>query len=171
MSIYNILSEENILMHKEYVNACKAKYSFLLKSNPRFCNLSLLELSRFKKYKTEANSIVRLKSEILCHDLYFSSFGNKNQPITDNKNSGGISDLLYSIYNTALNTLYGFLILYKDNDEIMIYSGNDYQDIFVRYSPLISIDLFEHSYFMDYGFDKERYIKNALSYLNLSVID
>ena len=34
--------------------------------------------------------------------------------------------------------------------------------------PALAIDVSEHAYFLDYGFDKQRYIMAALPFLDLS---
>ena len=63
----------------------------------------------------------------------------------------------------------GFLILYIDRyGKIQSYAGLNYVEVLTRYTPLLAVDLFEHSYFIDYGFEKEKYLSSALSNLNLS---
>ena len=39
---------------------------------------------------------------------------------------------------------------------------------FIKGEPRLAIDLCEHAYFIEYGFDKERYLEDLLRHLDLS---
>lgn len=63
-------------------------------------------------------------------------------------------------------------IYYKDNDLCIEATGNALNLVKRDYCiPLITIDLWEHSYYLDYQSDRERYIKCVLDNVNYSVID
>ena len=48
---------------------------------------------------------------------------------------------------------------------------DDLTGVFLKYDVRLAVDLCEHAYFYDYGFDKKSYLKAALSSLDLSKIE
>ena len=40
-----------------------------------------------------------------------------------------------------------------------------------RFLPKLAIDISEHAYFLDYRFEKDKYIRSAISNLNISLLD
>ena len=63
---------------------------------------------------------------------------------------------------------YGFVCVYSCNGKVSIKGGGDFLSLCLPYLPLVCIDVCEHAYFLDYGFDKERYLKSALPYLDIT---
>ena len=166
------LSERAIFMHKEHVNKLKLKSSIIEKSYSNLSGKTLSEIRRAKIDKGAREELVHLKSEVISHELYFSSFGEKFEfSKTVNERFGSVSSFLYNLQKIAMDTPSGFLIIYECREEFLIYAGKDYSDVIAYYNPLLSIDLCEHAYFTDYGFSKEKYLESALSYLKLSVFD
>ena len=48
------------------------------------------------------------------------------------------------------------------------YSFSTWDDgAFLRYEPVLAVDMYEHAYFNDYGFEKEKYLRTSLEYLDL----
>ena len=170
--LYKFLSEEAVGLHKNYLDNLKLEYSILEKSIPEIKNMSFREIWRAKKliYKEE---ILRLKVDIECHKLFFSSFGNEYQQSKIIKDLyGSEASFMYEI-STEVKKWHngGFLIIGILNGAVYKYVGYDLTDIFIKSNPILAIDLCEHSYFLDFGFDKVSYFDNALKYLNLSKID
>ena len=64
----------------------------------------------------------------------------------------------------------GYCFIFLSGDEVYSKSVKSAEEIFLngRISPCLCIDLYEHAYFGDYGFDRKRYISAALSVLDLS---
>ena len=170
--ILSFISDEAYTAHLDYVNTMKLKYSILEKSYPIVKGRSLLEIGKQRLPKDVKCEMINLRCEILCHELYFSSFGEKFEfSKTINERFGSVPSFLYNLQKIAMNTPFGFLIIYECREEFLIYAGSDYSDILLRYNPILSLDLCEHAYFSDYGFSKDKYVKEALSYLKVSVFD
>ena len=50
---------------------------------------------------------------------------------------------------------------------LLILSNSGYEAFDIkRYIPLFCIDMFEHSYYIDYYCDREKYLKNCLRIIN-----
>ena len=63
---------------------------------------------------------------------------------------------------------YGFLFVYLDKYGIPRCRFSTATDgAFINYEPILALDLYEHAYFNDYGFNRDRYLRSALEYLDL----
>ncbi len=168
MSIFSFLSEENVNKHKEYLNNLKLQYSILEKSYKDICRKNIKEISKMKCGRELKNQILCKKAEIKLHEIYFNSFGEPYQNSSEiSKVYNSPAEFIYVLCQTAIKTNSGFLVIYERRGEVGIYSGDDYVGILINSKPLLAIDLCEHAYFYDYGFDREEYIKNAASRLDL----
>lgn len=170
--IDKFISEEAIGLHKNYLENLKLEYSIYEKSAPEIKNMSISAIKRARKlrYKDE---ILSLRVNLECHNLFFSSFGNEFQSSQAIKKAYGTeASFLYDMCNEARQwETSGFLIIGLSNGRIFKYVGQDLEDIFIKATPILAIDLCEHSYFLDYGFNKNAYLENAMKYLNLNKID
>ncbi len=172
LGIDKFISENAIGLHKNYLENLKLEYSILEKSVPGIKEMSLRDIkkSRNLRYKDE---ILKTKIDIECHKLFFSSFGNEFQT----------SDLVKKAYGTEASFRYemfaetkesgigGFLIIGIFNGRVFRYAGCNLEEVFIKANPILAIDLCEHAYFLDYGFDRKTYLENAIKYLNLYKID
>ena len=168
----SFLSEESVNRHKEYMRIQKNRYSVMEKGTPKIKDKSLYEIFRMNLDRREKESFISLKGEILAHDLYFNSFAESYRA------SGAVrqghkseSSFLYRLYEEAKEADGGFLIIYKDNGQINTYAGRDYCKIFIKREPVLAVDICEHAYFCDYGFEKNEYLARALSVLDLSKLN
>ena len=170
--INKFISEEAVELHKNYLKNLKLEYSIYEKSYPEIKTMSIpaIKSARYLRYKDE---IIRLKVNLECHNLFFSSFGKEFQSSQVIKKAyGSETAFLYDICNEAKQWENGgFLIIGLSGRRIFKYVGRNLEDIFIKATPILSIDLCEHSYFLDYGFNKNAYLENAIKYLNLNKID
>jgi Fe-Mn family superoxide dismutase len=164
-----ILSDENIALHKEYVRQMRLKLSIIESYIPTIRNMSVRDVLSLRLDKRDRRDILALLPEISIHDLYFSSFtGNKNIPSEAvRKRFGSESAFLNTLYREALEMHYGFLAIFENGSFSKV---SDYPSVYTRSAPVLAIDLCEHAYFLDYGFDRERYIISCLTYLDLGKI-
>jgi superoxide dismutase len=95
-----------------------------------------------------------------------------NKRNSDNIRShyGSEDALRYDLIRAGMDIRYGFLCIYFRDGKLYYDASGDYIRLVVPNIPLLAVDVCEHAYFLDYGFDKERYLNRAVSYLNLSVI-
>jgi len=166
------LSEESLIKHKEYLMNQKLKYSVLEKSTEALRGLSLGEVYRLRINKEEKKEAISLLADIKAHELYFSSFGRK---YSDSKRIrecyGSIPSFLYRIISDAADYKYGFIFIYNERGKIKYCMSEHIESLLLSFEPILAVDLAEHSYFLDYGFYKDEYLKNALSHLDLSKCD
>ena len=142
-ALNTFLSEENIRRHEEYLNNLRLKLSILEKSDPSAMRIG----SQMKREESE------LIKEIKSHELFFDSFTQEQRAGHDRER--------YEIYCRSLEREYGFLYIYYDRG---IKTGFDMP----RVEKCLCIDLFEHCYFLDYGFKKDKFLKNCISHLDLA---
>ena len=171
----DFLSCESINLHKEYLRKLKLKYSVFEVSHPEIKDAVYREVARLRLDKLEKKEIINLKSEIEAHEIFFKSFIANGEKCERNefisRSFGSEANFLFEILQYAKDKN-GFLLLYFDKGgRIKKYCGDDYSRIMFYYDCVLSVDLCEHAYFMDFGFDKERYLSYALSNLKLSKLN
>ena len=163
-----VLSEESINLHKEHLKNMKLKYSVLEKSIPEISGKGIREISRIKIRERE--EILSLLRDIKAHELYFNSYGREFQ------SSGTVrgkfrteASFLYELYDAARGAKGDFLFVSLSRGEVCYEVSSEAS--FLKTEPLLSIDLCEHAYFLDFGFRKEAYLEKIISRLNLNTLD
>ncbi len=165
------LSEESLARHREYARNLRLKYSILQKSETTINSLNIREIPWQKLSPDLAAEAFSLLADITLHDVFFSSFTeNRLLPLpSDCRDYKSSADLLNRLYRLAYrDTDGGFLVAFGTRRGIGV------KRIFPPYrellsvSPTLAVDLYEHSYFSDYGFDRSRYLISALAQLDLS---
>ena len=164
------LSEESVKAHSEYLNTLNHRWSVVTKSYPAVIGKDIHKISRMRL--DERENIIELKCNIMFHELYFSSFGARYQRSAELKRAyGSEAEFLYRLYLTAEEERGVGVAVSLSQRDIRIVKLTAYTDIAYVQSPALVVDVAEHSYFADYGFDRCAYLKAALSYLNISCID
>ena len=167
--ITDFLSEENIALHKEYVRQRRLKYSILEGSVPALCGASVGCVMRLRLDRRDRADALSLLPEIVLHDIFFSSFSDVGYPRSPLLASEYGSEAAYldGLYRLCINSTHGFLVIEKGGGASVVC---DYPSAFRYADPVLALDLCEHAYFLDYGFDRERYLVSALSYFDLTKI-
>ena len=144
MGIESFLSEENLRLHKEYLEMLKMK--------------KIMSLSKKERTFTEA--------EIRAHTLYFSSFRKEHIPCPRIKEGYGSENrFCFILSEHAKDIKSGFLFIYPMAHRPFVGYGTEKKHLD---RALLAIDLWEHAYFLDYGFDFSSYLTAALSHLDFS---
>ncbi len=173
MSASAFLSKENILMHKGFLKNSKLLYSVFEKSYPRLKGLSAAEINRLNISANLKKEAIEKKTNIEVHELFFNSFSEKRVRCPEICASyGSEANFLYEIEKSA-NEIEdsAFIVIYvTSNKEPAFYCGKRFSNLFIKAYPCLAVDLWEHAYFTDYGFDRKKYIRSALSYLDFSKI-
>ena len=166
--ICNFLSERAIALHEDYLEKLKLRYSILEKSVPSIVGKEISEVQKMRvPYKDE---IMSLKCNIICHEIFFSSFGRAHQSSKCIRGAfGSESGFLYEIYETVKETENSFAFINTKRGVPQISLGMP-MDILRLSNVVLAIDLYEHTYFLDYGFDKCEYVRRMLAYLNLNKV-
>lgn len=166
------LSERSIEMHKDYYNTLMLRYKIFEKSYPELKDNGLNGIYRCKIPLSEKKEAARLYSDILMHKIYFSSFCERNATSHRLKEEyGSVASFLYILSEECMKCRCGFLLIYEERGKICLYCGDECERIIMKNNPLLALDLYEHAYFPDYGFDREKYILNAISHFDLSKIE
>ena len=162
----SFLSERNLNLHREYLENCRLKLSILEKSGFNVSGKSYIELCNMRSCEAK-EEILHLAGEIYRHELYFDSFGMGGAGCDCLKERyGSVAGFLYEVERAAMREEGGFILVYFDGRSAVI--GHSSRELHRRYGePKLAIDLAEHAYFIDYGFDKERYVRAAVSHLQL----
>lgn len=167
------LSEENINRHLDYFRRLKLKYSILEKSFPFLTSKSLGEVASCNLNRADKFEVMNLLWEIYAHECYFNSFTSQPQRCDKIKAFYSSQDrFVYELYDMSKEQNSGFLFVYLDGKGKPSASISNKPDgAFVKYLPVLALDLCEHSYFADYGFKKDKYIRSALTYFDLSKLN
>lgn len=167
----NFISESNERIHREELVRMKHRRSIFEKSyKAEFKTLRDVYRARIPAY--ERDVLARLVCDINLHDIFFSSFdmsGGRSDAVR--RQFGSDAAFLYELYECARSAEGGFLLIFGGREEkINFYAGREYLSLTERKMPKLALDLEEHAYFYDYLFERDGYIKTALSGLNISKI-
>ncbi len=164
------LSEGAIREHEEYVRRLRHKASIYKKSGFDVLNLNEREIYMLKIPLGERSQLSRLALEIKLHDIYFDSFGDTYVPCQKIKESfGSENSFAYELLRFASGLPSGFVTIYKDRAGRIGFS--EASDTPRGADMLLAIDVFEHAYFRDYGFAKDKYLRACAAHLNFGKIN
>lgn len=165
------LSEDNILIHKEYMRTLRLRHSIFEKSIPEIKDKSVLEIEKMRLEPSVKSDILHNLKEYCAHYLYFNSFGPTGSiPKIIKKCYSSVESFLYEVYLVASKNDGGFVYVFSDgNNTIKILHSDDIRKKLSL--PRLAIDISEHAYFLDYRFEKDKYIRSAISNLNISLLD
>ena len=166
------ISEINYLKHREAEQRDALRLSVLEKQLPAIRGRSATEIARLRKLGSEGAMIAELKASLELHRVYFASFSErKNTPSNAIKHSfGSEAALLNEMYTASMRSRFGFCALVGANSGLKVCASENALDILLRGEPLLAVDLCEHVYYGDWGFDKEAYLRAALPHLWLDKI-
>ena len=165
----NFFSDKSVILHKKYLENLNLRCSALLKSSPEVIGMSLDKM-RKKRFLNKPD-IIALRSEIICHEIFFSSFGKSYEAsCAVKKKYRTEQSFLYELYRLGLERRGEFLGIFVNRGEVSV-KISDCERLLTYGKPILAVDLCEHAYFMDYGFSKGEYLRNILSYLNLGKLD
>ena len=168
----DFLSERNLEQHKEYLNNLILQYNVFIKSYTILEGLDIdgIYKSAIPFYEREECAI--LLGKITAHKIFFSSFGKRNlHSERIKKEYGSEASFLYQALNECRKTESGFLLDYEEKGKIAFSCTEQYYKVMRYKNVKLALDLYEHAYFYDYGFNREAYISNALSYLDFNNIE
>ena len=164
------LSEENLEIHKRECDTLRARLSIYEKSLPEIKGKSIREIRKMRIPNDYKEDILPIMRSLMLHKVYFSSFSNQPSATREiKKYYPSKESFIFSLLEAAKNEDGGFLCLYKTAGAPRIIVTNE-KDGSLTDEPSLCIDISEHAYFLDYLFNKDKYLKSALSYLNLDTL-
>lgn len=165
------VSEKSVFLHKEHLKSECARYSILKKSFPKIAGRTFSEIYGMRSLaRSEKEEILLTLSNVLIHELYFASFTEKPVPCKEIKEYYTSEDAyLYEAWLLGREKKYGFLYFYLDRrgKPCVGYADTPFS-AFRRVEPILAVDLCEHAYFLDYGFESGEYLRRALGFLDIS---
>ncbi len=165
---------EHYALYTKYID-CLNKVNVDLKQNNIYsdCNQNYSNIRSAQKSKSFCCDAIKL------HELYFENLTGNNTNI-----SGPMEKIVKDVFGTYDNFLDKFkciamsmrgwvLFCYdKYNKEYYIYGQDSHDDGVMLYAePLIVLDVYEHSYMIDYGINRSLYIDAFLENLDFGVVN
>ena len=173
VAMTDFLSEESILMHREYQRGIRLRYSILEKSVNGIKNKKSSEIIRQSIPTDVKKEVLSLLPELELHELFFDSF--HAERFSDSPSAvrsfGSVGGLLNSVFSLGISAREGFVCIARTRGGLSTYhTAYPYHQI-ISTPPLLAVDICEHAYFSDYAFDKRAYLLAALPHLNLCRLD
>lgn len=166
----------SIHYNKHYLNYLNKLNELLTKNNFKY-DIPLEKISQKINIfpKEDRENILFNLGGVLNHNLFFKCLGTKVLP------SGKLKTLIDKKYNNFDNFYnlfienalklkgsgYTFLV-FNNNDIDIINVTNQTTPYLFNYIPLFTIDLWEHSYYLDYENDRKRYLESLKPILDFS---
>ncbi len=165
------LSEDNLNLHLSHMKTIGHRYSILKKSTEGLIANSVAEVKKCRIPASVKDEAISLFSYIEAHKIFFDSFAHISQRCNNvRKYFGSEERCLYEVLTLAKSNEHCFVYVYIDSKRRVRIEAAAPQEIHT-FSPILAIDLYEHSYFYDYGFDKNKYLQSAISRLNIEKLD
>ena len=167
------------ILYKRYLDRLneqltKNNYNFNMTKESIVNNLEMFPLE-------DRGKILFNLGGVLNHELYFDNIEPSTNYVNNNLFINKINSK-YGSFSNFKNTFkeeasklvgsgYTFLVLDKNNDLKIINLHNQETPITYGFKPLIALDLWEHSYYLQYKVNKSDYIDNFLDNLNIHNIN
>jgi len=159
--------------HMNYYN----RVTGYIKSNPEYDNITLDDLLlKTKEGILLEAAIYNMGILLWNHNFYWPSMKPKGgiksaaQSALTKKIAetfGSVDKFKQKFMEKSLDIDVGWVWLVKNPEGKLEVLRTDYHDgpIMAKYVPLITIDVWEHAYYMDYGHDRQMYVDNYLNNL------
>lgn len=115
----------------------------------------------------------------LNHSLYFYNLTDKKKEIPKelldeiNKYFGSFSLFKEEIIDMALEVKgsgYTFLVLDKNNKLRIINTSNQDTPYYYGFTPIMTIDVWEHSYYLKYTYDRKKYLDSIFNVIDFDKV-
>ena len=182
-SINNFISKYALDVHLDIYRNNLNKLNILLKESNYNYNYSMIDLiDNINIFNLNIRGeILYYLSSILNHNLFFYSISTNKytEPYSllkkdINKYFINYDNFKKEFKTTALNLKgsgYTFLVIDDKGDLKIINTSNEDSPYYYGYTPIIALDLWEHSYFIDYNNDKSTYIDNFFKVIDFNKIN
>lgn len=164
-----ILSERAVRMHRDYLNELLLRRSIFEKSYPNGVLNSYIKGKGLARGERE--SMRELDNEISAHKIFFNSFSNIKYQHSEivKKQYGDISHLLNEVFRVCMASEGDFVYIVMQRGRVEVCACKAKCE--PPAEPILAVDICEHVYFLDYGFEKEKFLCSLLPYLSLPKID
>ena len=164
------LSEENLMLHKREVDTARAKLSVYEKSLPEIREKDARWVRSMRIDADYKREILRLKRYIMLHKVYFSSFSDRNTSVPEiKKYYPSRESLIFECKEMLRQKKHGFLCFFKTRGAPKI-SVLDEESTSLLDPPTLAVEISEHAYFLDYAFERDRYLSASLERLKYDIL-
>lgn len=163
---------ENLAKLNQLLNQANYDYSYSMKDLITHIDIFPLSIR---------GEILYYLASILNHNLYFYNISNNKylEPVglikkDIDKYFGNYNNFKQEFLDKALNLKgSGYTFLVKDDKGILkiINTSNEDSPYYYGMEPIISLDLWEHSYFLQYKNNKETYVNNFFKIIDFKKIN
>lgn len=169
----DFISESNRMRHKEALGQDILRLGIIERSVPEVAVAEPVKIARMRVPGLDMRAAAELKASIILHKVFFGSFLSEgfSQSAAVRLSFGSERSLCERMLGEGLALRLGFAALVKYDGKLAISASESALGVLKLGDPLLAVDLFEHAYYGDFGFDKEAYLRAALSRLKLGVAD
>lgn len=173
------ISEDTMkLQYEIYLNYLNTLNKLLLENNYdyKYSKEELVNYIDIFPINVRDDILVNLGG-VLNHELYFSILNKKTNNNFEQiiiKEFGSMNNFKQQFINTANNMFgsgYTYLVINKEKKlEILNFSNEDTPYIY-GLIPIMALDLWEHSYYLDYKIDRKKYIENFFELIDFDIVN
>lgn len=115
----------------------------------------------------------------LNHSLYFYNLTDKKKEVPNelldkiNKYFGSFSQFKDEFIDMALEVKgsgYTFLVLDKNNKLRIINTSNQDTPYYYGFTPIMTIDVWEHAYYLKYTYNRKKYLENIFNIIDFDKV-
>ena len=183
-SLEPVLSSNTINTHydshyKKYMNTLnnlliKNNYDYRYTKEELVSHIDIFPIS-------DRDDILYNLGGVLNHELYFENMSqNKNNKPTSlllekiNKQYGSYEKFKEEFIKTTsylVGSGYTFLVVNKENNLEIINLSNQETPYYYNLKPIMTIDLWEHAYYLDYKNNRNLYVNDFFSVVDFNIIE
>jgi len=177
-----LLSSKAVSLHynKHYLGYLNKLNSILsyLDYDYRFSVSEIIENIDYFPIKYR-DSILYNAGGVVNHELFFNTFGSNHNMmgilydkiLSDFGSYDEFVNEFKRVSNLLVGSGYTFLVLDKNKKLLIINLSNQDSPLSLGFYPIMNIDLWEHSYYLDYYNDRSKYINDFFSMIDFSKLD
>ncbi len=183
-SLVPYISGETIFVHfdKHYKGYLNKLNKYLKDINYNFDNNIIDLVKNIDKIPINIRDEVLYNAGgVLNHELYFQNINidDSHVPVGDIKNAindeygdfDNFKNLFIEKANSLVGSGYTFLVLKNNNKLDIINFSNQETPYYYNMVPIMTIDLWEHAYYLDYQNRRNEYINNFFKILSFDVVN
>lgn len=171
----------NIHFNKHYKNYLNKLNELLKKVNYNFKYSKIELINHISEFPLEIRDDVLFNlGGVINHELYFLELGTKNTIAFGkfgdklNKTYGSFENFKQEFIDTAKKLVgsgYTFLVIDKNNNLDIINTSNQEMPYLYGLIPILTLDLWEHAYYLDYQNNKSNYMENFFQNIDFSYVN
>ncbi len=169
----DFISEENRAAHVEYYERMLARISVYEREYPELSGKAVSDIMRLSGRLRGGDEIYGLYADARLHRVFFDSYSLEGyQPSRAARELFGSEAAMRDrIFKEAMRLPHGFVAVVRRARGAEIVGSESAGEILSGAEPLLALDVCEHAYYGDWGFNKAGYLRAALSRMRLSSLD